>query len=298
MRRAFCICLLLLATALVGLKATPTPTAVEVERPVYQVINTQRVETPYRIRLVALKHSHISMADGDANLAIQAANAARSKGLDIRDVANQNIDPNGAVKVVMWTENDPEKLKAYISSLMKIDAQPGDTFIIFTIGHGSPDGSLQGMGQRAWLFKAFAAAAEENQQRTLWWQLSCHASAGLPAISTLPPSQQEYFSVYASSTAQNTSAAGVQGRIMEKVFLALANRDRSLDDGSDIVTAARLRNFLNGVSNASGNLLYAANPDTPIFGGGFGLANQLPIVDRNSQPQQYPKNYIPLPRSR
>ena len=285
MRRFFAICFVFLATAVacMGLRTIRPPIAAS--PPV--VYRVQQYDDSYQIRLVALKHSHISMADGDANLAIQAVRTAAGKGLAIRDVGNHNIDRNGEVRLVEWTDNDLDKLQAYVSQIMKIDAQPGDTFIIFTIGHGFPDGSIQNMGPRAGVMKAFANAAEENGQRTLWWQLSCHASAGLPAISTLPEAQQELFSVLASSTASETSAAGVQGKIMEKVFVALAGKDRSLDDGSGIVTAGRLRNFLNGVSRGRGDLLYAANPDAPIFGG-TSLANSLPIIDRNGPARRIP----------
>lgn len=259
---------------------------------VYRVVQDES----YQIRLVALKHSHISMADGDANLAIAAVKSAAAKGLSIRDVGQHNINRDGAVKVVMWTESDLDKLQAYVSEMMKIDARPGDTFIIFTIGHGLPDGTIQNMGQRAGVMKAFAAAAEENQQRTLWWQLSCYASAGLPPISSLPPGQQELFSIMASSTANQQSPAYVEGRVMEKLFLALAGKDKTLDDGSGTVTAGRLKTFLSRDGSRRGELLYTMSADTPIFGGGVGAANSLPIVDRNGRQGQYPKGYIPLPK--
>jgi hypothetical protein len=293
MLRYFAFPVVFLASVL-GL-ACSSPATLEEPKQVYRVVQQ---DESFQIRLVALKHSHISMADGDANLAMQAVKSAAAKGLAIRDVGNHNINRDGGVQLVMWTENDLDKLQAYVSQMMKIDAQPGDTFIIFTIGHGLPDGTIQNMGQRAGVMKAFAAAAEENQQRTLWWQLSCYASAGLPPISSLPSGQQELFSVMASSTANQQSPAYVEGRVMEKLFVALAGKDKTLDDGSGQVTAGRMRNFLNRDGSRRGELLYSISPDTPIFGGGMGLANSLSIVDRNGRQGQYPRGYIPLPKKR
>lgn len=251
-----------------------------------------------KIRLIALKHSKESMADGDANLAISAVSKAAAKGLPIQTVGNHYINKEGKMQVVaLEFNNDLPKLKAFVSEQMKLKAEAGDTVVLFTIGHGHPDGSLAGLGQRSGVMKAIADAAEENSQKTLWWQLSCHASANLPAISTLTPAQQELLGIYASSTPSELSAAGVQGKIMEKVFIAMAERSKEIDpDQDENITTAELRDFLNKVvGNRRGDLLYTKSPTHPVFGGGGGLANQIPIFDRNGPQGKYPPDYIPVP---
>ena len=200
-----------------------------------------------KIRLLALKHSRESMADGDADLALKAAQKAADKGLSIKGIGNHFINKDGRIQVVLWEYgSDLDKLKAFISDQMKVNAEPGDTVIVFTIGHGMGDGNLHNLGQRADVLKAIAGAAEENQQRTLWWQLSCHAAARLPDIKTLTPAQQELLTIVASSTASELSAAGVQGKVMERVFVAMAEKSQKIDPNEDgIVTAKELKDFLN-----------------------------------------------------
>lgn len=280
--------------AIGGLFASPpdnTPAIKTVARVVRQ-------EPPgVSIRLCAMKHSHISMADGDANLAMRAASSAAARGLDIKNVGDHNIDKDGLVHRVSL--EDLPKLQAFVSQKMKVQASPGDTFIVFTIGHGAPNGTVQTLGERAAVMKALASAAEENNQRTLWWQLSCYAAAGLPPISSLPEAQQKLFSVLASSPTNQESPANEQGKIMEKVFMALAEKNHSIDpDGDGVITNKELRDFLNRtVGRGRGDLLFSISPDEPIFGG-MGVANALPILDRNGMQREYPKGYIPVPGRR
>jgi hypothetical protein len=247
------------------------------------------------IRLLVLKHSYEPMADGDARMAIQAANLAAERGLQIKDIGNYNINRNGK-RYVSSAKMDLPELKKFVSEQMKIDAVPGDTLVIFTIGHGFGGGGLDNLGQRTGVMEALAAAAAENDQETVWWQLSCHACAGLPAINTLPADQQSLFSIVASSNASDVSAAYVQGKHMEKVFLAMAERSREIDpDGNDEITQNELRNFMNEhVSRGRGDLIFAASPNEVMFGFG-GWANKIPIIDHNGQQRTYPRNYIPVP---
>ncbi len=247
------------------------------------------------IRLLVLKHSYEPMADGDARMAIQAANLAASKGLQIKDIGNYNINRDGR-RYVSETMLDLPALKQFVSDQMKIDAVPGDTLVIFTIGHGFGGGGLDNLGQRTGVMQALAEAAAENDQETVWWQLSCHACAGLPSIDSLPGRQRGLFSIVASSNAADVSAAYVQGKHMEKVFLAMAEHSREIDpDGNNEITQSELRNFMNqNISRGRGDLVFADSPSEVMFGFG-GWANKIPIVDHNNPTSSYPRNYIPLP---
>lgn len=257
------------------------------------------VDDNVNIRLMAIKHSKEFMADGDANLAINAVNSAASKGLRIKTIDNEFVGKNGILQVAEIDFNYKiSEFKKYISEQMTTDAEDGDLLIIFTIGHGFENGTLQNLGARKDVMKAIAEAAQEHNQKVLWWQLSCHATAGLPNISSLTQEQQGLLSVLSSSTASEVSAAYVQGNIMKEVFLALAaNNEKINPDKNDVVTGVEFKTFLNQVAgNNRGNLLRMQNLNEPIFGSGISLANKIPIVDRNGSQKQYPKDYIPRPR--
>lgn len=243
------------------------------------------------IRMLILKHSREHMADGDANLAIQAVKKAADKGLKIKVVGNHFVDGRlMTFHYVMNVATIQDLLEQNISS----EASSGDTLIVFTIGHGFTSGGLDNIGQRKDVMKVLANAAGKHRQKILWWQLSCHACAGLPDISTLPPDQQELFSIVASSSASDTSAAGVQGRIMEKVFVAMAEKSTKIDpDGNGIITAAKLSSFLNGVSSGMGSRVFSVNQNFRIFG--KRTVPKLPIIDRNNQQGKYDEEYILLP---
>ena len=146
--------------------------------------------------------------------------------------------------------------------------------------------------------KAIAAAAEENDQETLWWQLSCHAAAHLPPISSLNERQQELFSMTASSPSNELSWFTTQGAQFAALFNAMAEKNPSIDpNGDEIITADELSKFLiKGFGKKRGELVFARSPDEPIFGYN-GLANQIPIRDRNNRQEEYPRNYIPMPES-
>lgn len=252
------------------------------------------------IRLIVLKHCFESIADADAKDAIQAANLAESKGLNIKDIGNYYINKEGKVdrgsRLTWDQEVSFQNLKEFVSEQMKIDAEPGDTFVIYTIGHGSGDGSLQYIGQRKILSDAFAAAAAENEQETLWWQLSCHAAANLPKISNYSELEQECFSMLASSPANKLSYFRTQGEQMEVVFGAIADKSKEIDpNGDEVIVAKEFSDFLNKhISQGRGDLFFARSEEEVIFG--YNLANAIPVQDKNNPQGEYPRNYIPVPR--
>jgi len=154
------------------------------------------------------------------------------------------------------------------------------------------------LGQRGPVMKIIAEAAEENNQETLWWQLSCHAAASLPPISTLSETQQELFSMTASSPANELSYFNTQGKQFSAMFNALAAKSTEIDPNSDeIITAKELSDFLSAkFGRKRGKLVFAKSDDEPIIGLTTGLANAIPIRDRNNPQDDYPRNYIPVPR--
>jgi hypothetical protein len=252
------------------------------------------------VRLLVLKHSMDSIGNTDAQQAISAANLAASKGLAIRDIGNYHID-RGGKKPVVWGKKRVmwPRLKEFISEQMKVGAVSGDTLVIYTIGHGGGGGGLQNLGQRAELMRIMAEAAEENNQETFWWQLSCYAAAGLPPVSSLNPTQQDLFAMIASSPANQSSYFCTQGAQMEKVFCAMAEGSTAIDpDQNGTIVAKELSDFLDAaVSKGRGDLVYAKNEQEPIFGL-RGLARLIPIRDMVGGQKNYPSDYIPLPRGR
>jgi len=250
-----------------------------------------------KIRVLALKHSKEQMAQGDEDLAFRSIQDAKSKGLDIEPIGGHWVDKDGVMRVKITNfNNDIPKFRDFVSKQMKVDAETDDTIVVFTIGHGSRSGYLDNLGQRSEVLKAIAEAADENDQKTLWWQLSCHATAGLPGLETLPQAQQELLTISASSSAERESPAGVEGKIMGSVFTAMAEKSSSIDPNKDDeITAEELKNFL--ATKGRGSLYFAISPKMVVFGG-TDLANQIPIVDRNNPQGTYPKDYIPKPRKR
>lgn len=249
------------------------------------------------IRMLILKHTFEKMANDDADLAIAAINLAANKGLTIKDIGEFNINQNGKIDSrTIYTVIANEKIKEFVSEQMKVNAKSGDTLVVFTIGHGAPTGNLDTLGQRQEIMTAISQAAAENNQETVWWQLSCFASAKLPKVTELSIKEQSLFSVVASSDAKTESPAYVEGKIMQKVFVAMAEKDQAIDpDGNQIVVAEELANFLDKIETGRGQRVYARSPQEPVFG----LSSEAwlaPIVDRNNPQQQYPFDYIPLPQ--
>jgi len=234
------------------------------------------------IRVLILKHCREQMAHDDANLAIRGVEKAAQKGLKIEVIGNHVV-------------TNMEEFRRVLNENVKKNAATGDTLVIHTIGHGHGDGSLMFLGQRSGVTEAIASAAEANSQQILWWQLSCHAAARLPSIQSLSDLRQRLLSMIASSPANQESPAGVEGRIMEGVFVAIASGDPNIDPNQDgIITVDELRSFLNRGSNKRGDLLFARSPQDPIFGI-YRPANDLPIRDPRNPGQQFPRDFIPYP---
>ena len=249
------------------------------------------------IRVLILKHSHERMADDDANLAVKAIEAAKAKGLSIELIGNYNITKNGKKVSDIQEEQEEQyelkELKTFVSSQMQINSLRDDTFFIFTIGHGMPSGDLHNIGQRADLMKAFAQAAQDNRQRTIWWQLSCHACAELPLIDSLTPEQQRLFNMVASSPASETSGAGIEGDIMKRVFLALAENSEKINPNRDnTITFEELKMFLNSEEPKRGDLLFSQNTTSPIF---LNKIYRFKIIDKSGDNKTFGENYIPIP---
>lgn len=260
-------------------------------------------DSPFSIRLLILKHCTESMADGDAKLAIQAASMAKSRGLRIRDIGNHTVDKNGLIRQaadnIVWSKTvyfSIDEFKRFVKEQAAIGAEAGDTLVIFTIGHGSRSGYLDTLGQRPEVMKALAEVCGELQQETLWWQLSCYAASTLPPISSLTPQQQDLFSIVASSPANQESPAYVEGKYMEKVFNAMAENSPKIDPNRDeMVEAGELAQFMdNEVERGRGSLVFAKSNNEIIFGLNF--AQRIPILDRNNPQQEYPRDYIPMPK--
>jgi hypothetical protein len=249
---------------------------------VYQIYSDGDYNRPLSIRVLICRHAPEQMAIDDGRLVENAVNAARRKGLDIKVVGNDLVRSLTDLERSVQTNID----KA---------ARPGDTFIVHTIGHGHGSGYLQALGQRSGVFDVIVKAAESRRQETIWWQLSCHAAAQLPNINSLSDRQQRLMSNIASSDANTLSPTGVEGRLMQKVFVALAEKDERIDPNRDgLVTAGELRSFLNtfGGRNNRGHLLFARNEREPIFGV---ISNNLPIRDRLNPSREFPNDFVPFP---
>ncbi len=257
-------------------------------------------DSPYNVRLLILKHCPDNIADIDANQAVEAVNIAASKGLNIESIGNHRINKDGRTDNLVFEKipyGDLDGLKKFISAQMKVNAKSDDTMIVYTIGHGGGNGALMRLGQRGPLMKILAEAAEENNQRTFWWQLSCHAAASLPQISTLTTKQQELFTMAASSPANEVSYFNTQGKQLKTIFNAMAEKSKEIDPNQDdVITAKELGNFMvEKFGKKRGELLFARSPDETIFGWRGMAANKIPIVDRNGPQGRYPRNHIPVP---
>lgn len=244
------------------------------------------------IRVLILKHTKEKMADDDAKMVVDAINSAANDDLDIKEIGNHFINDAKKIRVAICEYNQIENLKEFVSEKLKISRNDNDTVIIFTVGHGSPNGGLQNLGQRSELQVALAEAAEENNQKILWWQLSCYAAAKLPPIKDLTQKQQELVSVLNTSDEKTPSPAYIEGKIMEKLFAAMIENNKDLDkDQNWEITGYELQNYLNKIKKGRGNLLRTKNFNDSIFG--INLANQIKII--NHKGKNSFKNFIPMP---
>lgn len=200
------------------------------------------------IRMLVVRHAAEPMADTDANLAIQGAVAAAADGLDIKVVGN------------VLNQGGIEGFQKTISTYATKDAKAGDVLIVHTIGHGSPTGQLMTLGARSQVVSVLSKVAEANNQDIMWWQLSCFAAA------QLPPIESTRLIVVSSSDAATPSPAFLQGRIMSRLFKAMARKNRALDaDGDGEVTPEELEGFIKQESPRCGGLFFARNRNKTIF---------------------------------
>lgn len=274
----------------------PAPINPQTVVPISNYVGKIKINDVVSIRLLVLKHCPDDIADTDSNQAVAAANLAASKGLNIKNIGNYHVDKEGLTNSAMIVSlDDLAGLKRFVSEQMKVGAKAGDTLVIYTIGHGSGSGSVMRLGQRDGIVKAFAEAAEENNQETFWWQLSCHAAAKLPEISSLTEKQQRLFSMTASSPGNELSYFTTQGKLMETVFSAMAVGGTDIDPNQDaVVTAGELKQFMIAKFGAKrGGLVWAKNDDEGVFNL---VPSSIPIKDINGDKNKYPDNYIPIPR--
>lgn len=244
------------------------------------------VDSPISIRVLILAHS-TDIHPLEAPDIIKTVKNAADKGLNIKIVGNYMV-------------RSTDEINSKVKEAIRIDASPGDTLIVYTCGHGSPQGHLAGLGKRVDVMKAILAAAEEGQQETVWWQLSCHAGAALPKIEELTPQQQDIFSQFASSSSSEVSWTGTQHEIWGKVFDAMIAKKPIDTNEDEIITAGELRAFLNTVSvtmapKNMGELFFARSNDETIFGK---LLHLFPIINHSGPQERFDNNYIPVPRIR
>jgi len=299
MKKFLFVFLVLTAVVGVGIKlSAPVDTPIYIHTPpsaIEHYVGKVKFDNGLCVRLLILKHCPDRIGETDIDQISSAANLAQSKGLRIRDLGQFDIDRDGPMQF-QKTFYTLDQLQTFVSEQMRVDAEAGDTFVIYTVGHGGGDGSLMRLGQRTGIVTCFANAAEENDQETFWWQLSCHAAAELPPISSLTPKQQDRFAMIASSSAKELSYFCSQGEQMEKVFSAMGQNSTEINPNQDHeIVAEELRNYMNKhIESGRGDLIFAKSPQEVIFG--FDLANSIPIFESDGTEGNYPRNYIPHPR--
>lgn len=228
------------------------------------------------IRVLILKHSKEKMADDDAKLVLKAVEKASGQNLDVQAVGDHFVNNTKRIRIALHEYDEIANLRDFISEQFRNNACPDATFILFTVGHGSPSGGLDNLGQRAQLQTAIAEAAEENEQRVLWWQLSCYSAAKLPPIDTLTPRQQELLSVLNTSDEKTPSPAYIEGDIMEKMFASMINGEMD-SDGNGEISGDEFRVKMNQIKKGRGDLFRSRDMSDPLFG--VNLANRFVVFD-------------------
>lgn len=247
------------------------------------------IDTP--IRVLVLKHSKEKMADDDAKMVVDAVESAK-KELDVQVIGNHFIH-NKTIKTCVYEYSSIDDLKNFINEQIKESKLSQDcNLIIFTVGHGSPSGSLDNLGPRAGLQKVLAEVAEENDQKILWWQLSCYAAAKLPPIDSLSYKQQQLFSVLNASDEKTSSPAYIEGKIMEKMFASIISDEMDKNKDQEI-DGYEFKEKMNEIKKGRGDLFRTHNMSAPLFGVNF--ANRIPIWDVVRK-QAVPKGFIPVPK--
>ena len=238
------------------------------------------------VRIIVIRHTTDAMAVHDTRQLRKAMAAAKSAGLRIGLITDE-IEISGEL-----TKADRKRLRSGLLAMVKKHAKPHRTIIIHTIGHGFT-GGLEHWGPRKPVFDMLQGLAIATGQRVVWWQLSCHAQAGLPE-----KSDTRLFTVVSSCPAGANSTPDHQAENMGRVFLALAGKaparrvrkywqggrwavdgkhyaagwymeDAELDANRDgKVTVAELRAFLNSLGEQKwGDLVTHGGEDAAVFGG-------------------------------
>lgn len=247
------------------------------------------IDTP--IRVLILKHSKEKMADDDAKMVVDAI--GKASGLDVKSVGNHFINDTKKIRVCLGNWEEIENLKEFMSEQMRTNKTSDSTLIVFTIGHGSPSGGLHNLGKRSELQMAIAEAAEENDQKVLWWQLSCYAAAKLPPIESLNEKQMDLLSVLNTSDEKTPSPAYIEGKIMEQMFASISSGEMDAD-GNQEINGLEFSEKMNKIRKGRGNLLRMRDPQAPLFG--ISPANRIPIFDTNNGRTFPSKGFIPFPR--
>lgn len=243
------------------------------------------------IKILVLKHSKEKMADEDAKMVIDAVEKSK-ENLDVKIIGNHFINETKKIKISICEYSSINNLKDFINEQIKESDLPKDSsLIIFTVGHGSASGYLHNLGERSTLQTALAEVAEENDQKILWWQLSCYASARLPPIESLSEKQQKLFSVLNASDERTESPAYIEGKIMEKMFESIISEDMDTDKNQEI-DGYEFKNKMNQIKKGRGDLFRAYDMSAALFG--INLANKIPVLDVEKS-QIIPKGFIPLP---
>lgn len=249
---------------------------------------SDQVNKEISIRVLILKHSKEKMADDDAKMVMKSISKASSESLDVKTIGDHWIDEANKIRVALAEYDEISNLKEFVSERLSVGAKPRDTVIIFTVGHGSPSGYLHNVGSRTEMQKALAEAAEENDQKVMWWQLSCYSAAKMPPLGSLSPRQRSLFSVLNTSDAKTPSPAYIEAGIMEKLFSGMINSDPELDrDRNMEITGTEFARYMNAIKRGRGDLLRMDDIHSSLFG--LSIANQIPIAGEGI------KSLIPTP---
>lgn len=243
------------------------------------------------IRVLILKHSKEKMADDDAKLVLKAVEKASEQSLDVRTIGDHFVNKTKKIRVALHEYDEIANLRDFISQQFRENRCPDATFIVFTVGHGSTSGYLDNLGERSEMQRAIAEAAEENDQKVLWWQLSCYSAARLPPIDTLTPRQQELFSVLNTSDETTPSPAYVEGEIMEKMFAAMISGEMD-SDGNGEISGEEFRAKMNQIKKGRGDLFRSRDMSDSLFG--VNMANRISVLDMDgmSRPVRF---VVPFP---
>lgn len=251
----------------------------------------QVAEADMPISVLILKHSKEKMADDDARMVVEAVERASKEAMDVELIGNHFINNTKKIRVVLHEYDQIDNLRDFIGEQLKKNRRLDSTCIVFTVGHGSTSGYLHNLGERSELQKAIAEAAEENNQKVLWWQLSCYSEARLPPIETLTPRQQELLSVLNTSDEKTESPAYVEGKIMEKMFSAMMSGD--MDSNGDMeISGEEFRSKMNEIKKGRGDLFRARDMSAPLFG--INLAAKIRVWDVEKK-EFAPRGFVPFP---